>query len=181
MESFVIPADYGVALVDAAAYPSFVAKKWSLPQIQKHFVAQMNQGTILPWGTGAPGNWRIDITDGSTTGIKSRLRAVQGYREFRGYITATGTKLHLTSYDELTMVAQFKDRQLPSEGSNEWFISICPGEYECRVVQLYDPEEAESEEVFNQETPHFLLILTRAKRPKSTIFDQVPWLAEGDS
>jgi hypothetical protein len=172
MDSFVIPADYCVALIDAAAYPSFVDANWTLPQIRAHFVAQMNQGTMLAWGTGAPGNWRISIANGPRTGQK-------GYREFTGRISATGKKLHLTSYDELTMAAQVEDVKLPRKGTDGWFISVGPGDYECRVVQLYDPAQAESEELFNQESPHFLIKLKKAKGGKPKAIKQVPWFVEG--
>jgi hypothetical protein len=172
MDSFVIPADYCVALIDAAAYPSFVDSNWTLPQIREHFVAQMNRATILAWGTGAPGNWRISVATGRGT-------ATKGYREFTSRITATGNKLHLTSYDELTMAAQVEDVKLPRKGTDEWFIPVGPGDYECRVVQLYDPAQAESEEVFNQELPHFLIKLTQAQRGTVRATKQVPWFIEG--
>jgi hypothetical protein len=171
MGLFVIPADYCIALIDAAAYPSFVDTNWTLPQIQEHFVTQMNQGTMLAWGTGAPGNWRISVA--------ARAGAASGYREFTGRISVTGTKLHLTSYDELTMAAQFENVQLPRQGTDGWLISLRRGEYDCRVVQLYDPAAAESEEVFKQAAPHFLLKITKAERVKGSKFDHVPWFVEG--
>jgi hypothetical protein len=172
MNSFVIPADYCVALIDAAAYPSFIDENWNLPQIKAHFVTQMNRRTMLAWGTGASGNWRVGV--GSGTGV------AHGFREFAGSITATGTKLHLTSYDELNWGAQFQDARLPRRGTEEWSISLAPGEYHCRVVQLYDPAKAESEEVFNQKSPHFLLEIKKATHSIPSVFEQVPWFADHD-
>jgi hypothetical protein len=171
MGLFVIPAEYCVALIDAAAYPSFVDEEWTLPQIRKHFTTQMNGGTMLAWGTGASGNWRIRVA--------GRAGAARIYRAFTGRITATGKKLHLTSYDELTMAAQFENVRMPEKGTEGWFIPVKPGEYDCRVTQLYDPAKAESAQVFKQTTPHFLLNVAKAKGSKASVFKQVPWFVEG--
>jgi hypothetical protein len=172
MQSFVIPADYCIALIDTATYPSFVDTNWTLQQIREHFVTQMNDRTMLAWGTGASGNWRVNVATGPGD--------IQGYREFTGRIAAIGTKLHLTSYEELTMAAQFKDVELPQQGTEGWCISVRAGEYDCRVVQFYDPAEAESEEVFQQATPHFLLVISEASRAKPSLFEKVPWFVEAD-
>lgn len=167
MSLFIIPADYCIALIDASAYQSFVDANWTLAQLQQHFVDQINQGRMLAWGTGAPGNWRISVSDNSGD--------VTGYREFTGRITATDKKLHLTSYDELTNAAQFQQATVPSSETVNWFLSIEPGQYDCRVVQLFDPDQAESEHVFNQESPHFAIELTEANVGKPNEMKQVPW------
>ena len=172
MGLLVIPAEYCVALIDAAAYPSFVDDEWTLPQIRKHFVRQMNGGTMLAWGTGASANWRINVAGGAA-------RTARVYREFTGRITATGRKLHLTSYDELTDAAQFENVRMPEKGTEGWFIPVKPGEYDCRVAQLYDPARADSAQVFGQKTPHFLLTLAKAEGPKPSAFKRVPWFVEG--
>ena len=57
MPEFIIPADYCVALVDLESYPSFLGENWNLEQIGNHFVNQMNKGTMIVWGTGAPASW----------------------------------------------------------------------------------------------------------------------------
>ena len=174
MGLLVLPAEYCVALIDAAAYPSFVDEAWTLPQIRKHFVRQMNAGTMLAWGTGASANWRIRV-GGRGRGGGGTARV---YREFMGRITATGKKLHLTSYDELTMAAQFEHVRMPEKGTEGWFVPVKPGEYDCRVAQLYDPAKADSAQVFEQKTPHFLLSVAKAEGPKPSAFKQVPWFVE---
>lgn len=126
MNSFVIPADYCVALFDAAAFPSFVDSNWTLTQLREHFVTQMNSGTMLAWGTAASGNWRIAIATQPGT--------ARGYREFTHRIT----------------------------------------------VQLYDPAEAEWEEVFYQESPHVVIELIAADGANATKMKQVPWFVEGN-
>ncbi len=57
VETFVVPADYGLAIIDTAAYLSFVAGEWTLDGIRRHFAEQMALGTMVAWGTGAP-TWR---------------------------------------------------------------------------------------------------------------------------
>jgi hypothetical protein len=99
MATIVVPADYCLAIFDAQAYSSFVDSDWTLPQLREHLVAEMGRGAILAWGTGAPGNWRIEVTVG--------LSSHRGVREFAARLRATGPHLHLTSYDELTAAAQF--------------------------------------------------------------------------
>lgn len=105
MTSIVIPADYCVALIDAGAYPSFLDLNWTLEQIKQHFVSQMNQGTMLAWGTGASANWHIETVAASEVS--------RGFREFTGRITATSDRLYLVSYEDLTAAAQYEDELLP--------------------------------------------------------------------
>jgi hypothetical protein len=170
MENFEIPAEYCVALVNLDQYVSFVGPDWKLDQLKAHFVDQMKLGAMLAWGTGASGNWRIQIAH--------KLNSTKGTRDFTGTIVATGDKLYLTSYDELTMAAQFDDVRLPRKGTEDWFFTVEPGTYKCRIVQLYDPEEADSEEVFNQETPHFVIEIQKTKARGANKFREVPWFEE---
>jgi len=171
MHSFVIPAEYCVALIDTDAYPSFVHEDWDETALRRHFVTQMKGETMLAWGTGASANWRIQVL----VNPEGASEAVPGFRNFTGRVRATGSRLFLTSYDELTFVAGFTDERLPREGTETWFISIAPGEYDCRVTQLYDPAEAESEEVFNQQTPHFRIEISAADKTNPAELDDIPW------
>src|SRR5579883_1304886 len=159
----VVPAEYLLALVDLAAYRSFVAPDWTLESLRQHFAAEMARVAMLAWGTGAPGNWRVEVARERVGGA--------GFRECSGRIPATTERLHLTSYDELTVAAQFRDVRLPRPGTEEWVVAVEPGWYGCRVVQLYDPGLADTEAVFYQETPHFRLELLPAagggRRPRA--------------
>ncbi|AWM40378.1 hypothetical protein C1280_27555 [Gemmata obscuriglobus] len=163
----VVPAEYLIAVVDLAAYRTFVAPDWTLDAIREHFAAEIARGTMLAWGTGASGNWRVEVI---------RDRAGGGFRECAGRVRATTGQLHLTSYDELTVAAQFRDVRLPRAGTEAWAVAVEPGWYDCRVVQLYDPGLAESEVVFHQETPHFRLelVATGGKGRRSRVAG-VPW------
>lgn len=154
--TYVIPADYGppgnaLALMDAAAYSSFVAEDWTLETIVAHFDREKARGTLLTWDTGSYGNWRVEVREG--------WGQARGFRETTGCITATGNRLHLTCYDELAWGAQFADARLPRPGTEDLAIEVTPGPCEVRVVQLYDPRKAESRAVHFQKTPHFALEL----------------------
>lgn len=167
VETFIVPADYCLAIIDAAAYPSFVAERWTLDDIRRHFVEQMALGTMVAWGTGAPGNWRVEV------GGARRISG--GHREFMGRLRATNGVLHLTSYDELTAAAQFTEVRLPRPGTEGWAVRLAAGQYTCRVVQLYDPAEAESEAVFGQESPHFAVEIKAARGAAPATGGEVPW------
>jgi hypothetical protein len=173
VKTYVVPADYCLAIVDAAAYPSFVSGQWDLDDIRRHFVEQMRCGTMLAWGTGAPANWRLQV------GGPRRFGG--GYREFTGRIRASEGVLHLVSYDELTMAAQFADERLPGRGVRRRSVRLPAGQYDCRVVQLFDPVAADSRAVFEQKTPHYAVILKRARGAAPPALRRVPWFLEGVS
>ena len=126
---------------------------------------------MVAWGAGESGNWRIAVV---------RERGPGGFREFAAPIRATGRLLHLVGYDELTMAAQFADVRLPEPHGGVWPVAVQPGWYECRVVQLYDPAQSDSEEVFRQETPHFRLELLPSDGIRSGAGPGVPWFQPGE-
>jgi hypothetical protein len=172
-KTYVVGADYCLAIVDAAAYPTFVSGQWELDDIRRHFVEQMRRGTMLAWGTGAPANWRLEVGGPRRVG--------GGYCEFTGRIRASKGVLHLVAYDELTMAAQFADERLPSPHGGRRSVRLPAGRYDCRVVQLFDPASADSEEVYNQKTPHYAVILRRARGPGPPSLRRVPWFLPGVS
>jgi hypothetical protein len=164
-----IPADYLLGIADFAQYESFLGGKWTVQSLVAHLLEEMNRGHILCWGTGAPGNWRVQI--GTSYGTAS------GYREFTATVLASEGVLHLTSYDELTVGAQFETSTLPRSGTDHWTVRVRPGAYTCRIVQLYDPEAAESEDVFNQQTPHFVVEIKAARSRRIKPLESIPWFS----
>lgn len=167
MKTLVIPADFCLAIFDAHTYPAFVSESWTAQSLTRHLAEQMNAGTILAWGTGSSGNWRVEIATHPDHNA--------GFRQFVGRITATGSVLHLTSYDELSVGAQSENVTLPRAGTERWTVDVEPGEFECRVTQLYAPDLAESEAVFTQVTPHFRLTLGTVPKSEPVRFLTVPW------
>src|SRR5262249_61806333 len=90
-----------LALVVPAAYESFVASNWTFDQIMAHFQAQMARRTLLIWGTGLEGFWKVDL--------RLKKSKVKGFKEVSGPLQVVGGSLLLTNYESLTMAAQFND------------------------------------------------------------------------
>ena len=80
-----------------------------------------------------------------------------GFREVNGSIIASQGRLLLSNYESLTMVAQFADVTLPQAHEGDQILSVSPGTYDCRIVQLSDPE---SDAPFG-ESVNFICTLTR--------------------
>lgn len=53
------------------------------------------------------------------------------------------------------------------------------GAYDRRVVQRFDPEAAESEEVFLQNTPHFVVEIRPPHDPSLKTVPPIPGFPEG--
>jgi len=170
--TFLVPADYFLAVVDAA-YPSFLGTEWTLDTILAHFTHAAAGGTLLAWYTGSYGNWRVEVRDG--------WGAARGFREVTARLTATGDRLHLISYDDLVWAACYADHHLPRPGEGIGVIPVTPGPYDLRVVQLYDPAEADTEAVFYQEAPHFALEIRPGAGPAPAPPARVPWAEFGAS
>jgi hypothetical protein len=125
-----------LALVVPAAYESFVDRDWKFDQILAHFKAQMARRSLLIWGTGLEGMWNVDIV--------SQLTKTTGVREITGSLSVDGGSLLLTNYESLTMAAQFEDVKLPEKHQQELLVSLPNGDYTCRIVQMFDPEQQDS-------------------------------------
>jgi hypothetical protein len=89
-----------------------------------------------------------------------------------GSIIASRGRLLLTSYESLTMAAQFPDVLLPQVHEREQVLSVSPGLYDCRIVQLSDPtSDAPFEEPIN-----FIYELAQAMSPRE-VWRELPWAA----
>lgn len=167
-KTFVVSSDYGcLALIDPKAYDSFVSENWELEQLLAHFVSQSNQSRMVAWGC-VSGNWRVEIVWGNTN--------LSGYLEFSSQIVSSG-QLLLTTYDDLTMAAQFEDVSLPEPHAAEYQFDVAAGEYCVRVVQIFDPAQAETPEVFDGTEPHYRIELTESTGPAKEI-SEVAWFAK---
>src|SRR4051812_30318614 len=94
-----------LALVVPAAYDTFLARDWTLGQILAHFQEQMERRSLLTWGTGLVGFWKVDV--------RLEKSKVKGFRETSGPLQVVGRSLLLTNYESLTMTTQFKDLHCP--------------------------------------------------------------------
>jgi hypothetical protein len=81
-----------------------------------------------------------------------------------------GGRLLLTNYESLTMAAQFPDGTLPQAHERGQVLSVSPGLYDCRIVQLSDPETGAP---FEQPVS-FIYELTRATSSRE-VWSELPW------
>lgn len=153
---FKITDDSGfLAIIDPDAYRGFVSADWTWETIQQHFIRAMRERQLLIWGTGLEHFWSVDVS--------SHPSRVSGFREVTGSITASQGRLLLTNYESLTMAAQFPDVRLPQAHERGQVLSVSPGLYDCRIIQLSDPEsDAPFEEPVN-----FIYEVTQATSPRA--------------
>ena len=162
---FTIPADYGCfAILDPESYLGFVSEDWTIQGLKKHFIEQNERGALISWGCGC-GNWIVKLVFGSSNET--------GFRSFESGIKTNG-KLLLTTYESLTMAAQFEDVTLPETHEVGQVIKVASGNYKVTVVQCFSTEEAESDKVFNQTTPHYIVSLESTNNDIVPV-KEVPW------
>ena len=159
-----IPDDSGfLALIVTATYESFVAENWDSELLRSHFRRQMARHSMLIWGTGLEGMWRVDLrVDGPDA---------RGFREVSGHLRVEGGSVIVTSYDSLTMAAQFADETLPQAHERDQLVELPDGDYACRVVQMFDPDECESAE---GESADFVVLLSETTRSVQA-WSEIPW------
>lgn len=146
--AFHVADDSGVlALVDFAAYSTFVDEDWQYEQLLGHFKAQAQQRCIIVWDANdGGGNYRVEVRHGITE--------LLGYRSVVAAIRVTAGALHLASYTALTMAAQYADQCVPSRDETHWRVPLENADYRVRIVQLFDPDLADE---LPRDAPHFVL------------------------
>jgi hypothetical protein len=154
-----------LALVVPATYETFVASDWTLDQILSHFKNQMSQGSLLIWGTGLEGVWNVDV-------VLKQTKA-KGFREVKGPLQIVGGSLLLTNYESLTMAAQFEKVTLPEQHQEDLLVSLPDGDYACRIIQMFDPEEREAT---GDGKPDFVVEL-RESKSKVASWESIPWFS----
>lgn len=157
-----------LALVVPASYPSFVAEDWDFESLRAHFRGQMAQRTMLIWATGLEGFWRVEVRVGGPT--------VRGFREVVGPVRVAGGSVLVTSYDSLTMAAQFADVSLPQGHERNQLVSVPDGDYACRVVQMFDPE---TDALAGDGSPDFVIVLGKPSGAVSAWAD-IPWFPDAE-
>jgi hypothetical protein len=156
-----------LALIDPDAYVGFVDENWSFEQLCEHFLSQMREHHLLIWDTGMEFVWRVCVA----------LKPVEqsGFREVSGFITSTDGWLLLTSYDSLTMAAQFEDVTLPEPQERNLLFRVEPGMYRCRIVQLHNHDYIpEPDSGIEDAEVHYIIELLRSQEPTEP-WSAIPW------
>ena len=151
-----------LAIIDPDAYAGFVQADWTFQILQEHFKREMQNRHLLIWGTGLEHIWHIAVSLEPTTGT--------GFREVIGSIDCSKGRLLLTSYESLTMAAQFADTRLPRSHEEDRVIQVPPGLYDCRVIQLSDPD---SSRPFKEHTNFVYEIISTSTQRKA--WNDIPW------
>jgi len=126
--------------------------------------ASARRAALAHLGTGIEHLWSINV---SFEPIKAA-----GFREVTGSIIASRGRLLLTNYESLTMAAQFPDIMLPQAHERGQILSVSPGVYDCRVIQLSHPQsDAPFEEPVN-----FIYEFTHVTSPRE-VWSELPWIA----
>jgi len=153
-----------LAIIDPDAYQGFVQKDWTLDLLWQRFTREIADRHLLIWGTGVGNIWNVQV---SLQTIK-----VSGFREVIGSIASSRGRLLLTNYESLTMAAQFADVSLPEAHEQERVLQVQPGLYDCRIVQLSDPDTSAPFE----ESVSFIYEFTPVTQAREA-WSQIPWRA----
>jgi hypothetical protein len=154
-----------LAVLVPMSYEGFVDSDWRFAQLLGHFRTQMERQSLLIWSTGHEGFWQVDVRLGRSQ--------VRGFREVVGPLRVVGGAVLITNYESLTMAAQFADVRLPEPHHWDSLLKVPDGDYACRVVQMFDPAEAEST---GADKPDFTLELIRTSDLPS-VWSEIPWFS----
>jgi hypothetical protein len=162
----ILDGDGFIALVNAARYEAFLGDFVGVSKQMEHFVAEMNQETLVLWGTDLNGGaWNVEFLE-----TPSKAKA---FRELSQSIEVTEGKLHLVNYMDLSMAAQFEDERIPSAHRPAQAIDLPNGKYAVTVRQMFDPETFSNLSMSN--TYEVILQPTTESSPK---IDAVHWWSD---
>lgn len=156
-----------IALVDCAAYRSFLSEDWTFESLTAHFVTEMQSRILLAWDCS-------DWGDTYTVAVRKGFSAEPGFRSVTGAINATTGKIHLLSYASLSQAAEDRDIDLPEAHEAGNVIVVAPGVHKVRIVQTYNPEKADSRK---DGAPHFIIEIEPGTADK---WSAVAWAEEID-
>lgn len=151
-----------LAIIDPDAYKGFVHDDWTLEMLRQHFTGEMASRHLLLWGTGLKNTWKVRVS--------LEPAKVKGFREITGSIGSSKGRLLLTNYESLTMAAQFPETTLPQPHEENQLLQLKAGMYDCRILQLSDPESNAP----SKESVSFVYEFTSATKPKEP-WGHIPW------
>jgi hypothetical protein len=159
-----------LALVDPDAYQGFIREDWTSDDLFARFIDQMAHKRLLVWSSTLAFIWRITVRQWASD--------ERGFQEAIGPIVVSRGRLLLTSFDSLSMVAQYADVSLPEPHERDQVTILPNGEYHCRIIQRddlrYDPDP--NRPPWNP--IGFALELTPSDQPLPP-WDAVAWSSEG--
>ena len=109
------------------------------------------------------GCWRVDVKFGELS--------INGFREQSGPLTVVGGAILITNFESLTMAAQYESVMLPESHQEIMLVNVPDGDYCCRVVQMFNPEQEESARRANAD---FVLHFSRPETMPA-VWAEIPW------
>lgn len=162
---FELSSGYGcLAILDVSRYSGFVSENWELGQLKEHIRNENANGHIVAWGCTSC-NWNIEV--------HFTVPSFEGHRTYQSFIDTEG-ELLLTTYDSITMAAQFSDTALPEVHEKNQVFKIDKGIYEVTVIQNFPTELIDTEELWDVTGPHYLLYIRESLGNKKTK-GELPW------
>lgn len=131
-----------------------MSENWELEQLKDHIRNENSKGHIVAWGVTSC-NWNIEIHFSEPD--------TEGYRSYSSFIETAG-ELLLTTYDSITMAAQFSDTVLPEAHEDEQIIKLSKGIYKVTVVQNFPTELIETEELWGLTGTHYLIYIRKVSK-----------------
>ena len=153
MSEYEVDADGFVCVVAPDGYSGFVDEDWTLPDLLRTFVEQMNAGSLF---VAYPGDEAADaalVVDAEDT--ESVIRRADGV------VHVGDGGLWLTDYTQLTMAAQFEDEGPLASYAHR--LDVSPGTYLVTLSQIGDDEYA---------------LTVRPHRGEVIVHDAVPWFTD---
>jgi len=164
---FEMSSDYGcLAILDPSSYLGFVSENWELEQLKDHIRNENSRGHIVAWGVTSC-NWNIEVHFSEP--------ATEGYRSYSSCIETAG-ELLLTTYDSITMAAQFSDTVLPEAHEIEQVIKLSKGIYKITVVQNFPTELIDSEELWDLAGTHYFIYICKTSTNENRK-GELPWFS----
>lgn len=164
---FELSSDYGcLAILDTSSYSGFVSENWELEQLKQHIRSENAKGSIVAWGVTSC-NWNIEILFSEPT--------TESYRSYSSFIETTG-ELLLTTYDSITMAAQFSDTVLPEAHEGDQIIKLSKGIYKITIVQNFPTELIDTEELWDLTGAHYLIYIHEAPENEN-LKGEFPWFS----
>jgi hypothetical protein len=166
MKFNILDDDGFISIVNIDKYQGFVGDDWQFDQLMEHFVNRMNQHEIIIWASSEDGggNWNVEVLD--------QPSEKKEFRHFDSSINVASGLLYFCTYSDLTMVAQFKNQNLPLKHNSHLKININSGFYQVTVRQMFDPENSD---FYEDDMTHFEIILKKNNRHIDQRADKVFW------
>ena len=129
-----------IGIVNPARYNSFVHTTWDFERLKSRFIDEMNNCSLVIWGTGYQSSSTIVVLDKPSSHKEFQL--------FEKVIDVTNGELHFTNYEDFSTVSQLKEGKLPLEHRKSNIIKLKNGRYKVTVRNMLNPEAKDKADAY---------------------------------